>query len=117
VLCASPEEEMGFLQDLPPPCNVILQPSTIGMSGKVPESPFLKAFERFLKGGTCVPVIIVNLMTLLGEVPSKVPQALPHDAPPPAPPAPSSAQLPGKKPYVPPYTPKCLNRVSSIDYR
>jgi hypothetical protein len=52
VLCVSPDEEMGFLMNLPPPCNVIIQPSTIGMSGKVPESPFLRAFERFLKGTT-----------------------------------------------------------------
>ena len=50
VLCVAPDEEMGFLMNLPPPCNVILQPSTIGMSGKVPESPFLKTFERFLNG-------------------------------------------------------------------
>jgi hypothetical protein len=50
VICASPDDEMGFLKDLPPPCNVILQPSTIGMSGKIPESPFLLAFQKFLKG-------------------------------------------------------------------
>lgn len=25
VLCVSPDEEMGFLMSLPPPCNVILQ--------------------------------------------------------------------------------------------
>ena len=48
VLCVTPDDEMGFLLNLPPPCNVVLQPSTIGMSGKVPDSPFLKAFERFL---------------------------------------------------------------------
>jgi hypothetical protein len=50
VICASPDDEMGFLKDLPPPCNVILQPSTIGLSGKVPESQFLVAFQKFLKG-------------------------------------------------------------------
>ena len=50
VICASPDDEMGFLKDLPPPCNVILQPSSIGMSGKVPESQFLIAFQKFLKG-------------------------------------------------------------------
>ena len=50
VLCVSADDEMGFLLNLPPPCNVILQPSQIGMSGKVPASPFLKAFENFLKG-------------------------------------------------------------------
>ena len=46
----SADEEMGFLLNLPPPCNVILQPSQIGMSGKVPPSSFHRAFEEFLKG-------------------------------------------------------------------
>ena len=30
VVCIPPDDEMGFLLNLPPPCNVILQPSTIG---------------------------------------------------------------------------------------
>ena len=50
VLCVSPDDELGFLMNLPPPCNVMLQPSTIGMSGKVPQSKFLDSFEKFLKG-------------------------------------------------------------------
>lgn len=51
VLCAPPDDEMGFLLNLPPPCNVILQPSSIGMSGKAPpESPFFIAFKKFLSG-------------------------------------------------------------------
>lgn len=50
VLCIPPDEEMGFLLDLPPPCNVLLRPSEIGMSGKTPESTFFVAFKRFLKG-------------------------------------------------------------------
>jgi len=41
---------MGFLLNLPPPCNVILQPSNIGLSGRVPESPFFVAFQKFLRG-------------------------------------------------------------------
>jgi hypothetical protein len=34
VVCISPDDEMGFLINLPPPCNVILQPSTIGKNNK-----------------------------------------------------------------------------------
>ena len=50
VVCISPDDEMGFLQNLPPPCNVVLQPSTIGLSGKVPESPFMVSFQKYLRG-------------------------------------------------------------------
>ena len=50
VVCIPPDDEMGFLLNLPPPCNVILQPSTIGLSGKVPESPFMQAYQKFLRG-------------------------------------------------------------------
>lgn len=52
MICLSPDEELGFLKDLPPPCNVVLQPSTVGLSGKVPVSPYLIAFQKFLKGKT-----------------------------------------------------------------
>ncbi len=61
VLCVSPDEEMGFLLNLPPPCNVILQPSNIGMSGKVPNSQFLMAYERFLKGELTQPSSLILL--------------------------------------------------------
>ena len=50
VLCVAPDEEMGFLLNLPPPCNVLLQPSSIGISGKPRESPFNISFQKFLKG-------------------------------------------------------------------
>ena len=51
VLCVAPDDELGFLLNLPPPCNVVLQPSTIGLSGKAnPDSAFLLAFKKFLKG-------------------------------------------------------------------
>ncbi|TRY73107.1 hypothetical protein TCAL_11821 [Tigriopus californicus] len=89
VLCVSPEEDMGFLMNLPPPCNVILQPSTIGLSGKIPQSPFLQAFEKFLKG----------------EIVHPKPETV-TEAPPPQ-------VLPGKKAYIPPYTPKSSNRPHS----
>ena len=53
VLCVAPDDELGFLLNLPPPCNVVLQPSTIGLSGKAnPDSAFLLAFKKFLKGGS-----------------------------------------------------------------
>ena len=50
VICIPPDDEMGFLLNLPPPCNVILQPSGIGLSGKVPDSPFMQAYQKFLRG-------------------------------------------------------------------
>ncbi|CAB4064509.1 unnamed protein product [Lepeophtheirus salmonis] len=78
-----PDDEMGFLVDLPPSCNVILQPSSIGLSGKIPESPFQIAFLKFLKG----------------EQQSNSEQITTPDHE-------SVAQLPGRKAYVPPYTPK-----------
>ena len=52
VVCIPPDDEMGFLLNLPPPCNVISQPSTIGLSGKVPDSPFMQAYQKFLRGET-----------------------------------------------------------------
>ena len=52
VLCVAPDEEMGFLLNLPPPCNVLLQPSSVGISGKPRESPFNISFQKFLKGKT-----------------------------------------------------------------
>ena len=88
VVCIPPDEEMGFLLNLPPPCNVILQPSTIGLSGKVPESPFMQAYQKFLRG----------------ETPIK--PAAPVEPPPPD-------SLPGKKKYIPPYTPHNPNRPKS----
>lgn len=51
VLCIPPDEDMGFLMNLPPPCNVILQPSTVGLSGTHKhKSPFLVSYEKYLKG-------------------------------------------------------------------
>merc|ERR1719225_500447 len=89
VVCIPPDDEMGFLLNLPPPCNVISQPSTIGLSGKVPDSPFMQAYQKFLRGETTIQ-------------PPK-----PVDEPPPD-------QLPGKKKYIPPYTPTNPNRTKSF---
>ncbi len=112
VLCVAPDDELGFLMNLPPPCNVVVQPSTIGMSGKVPQSKFLDSFERFLKGESeLVPPIslwclfqfkniLPHSLPALGEVSeTKKPAPVITEAPPPS-------QLPGKKAYIPPYTPK-----------
>ena len=64
VLCVAPDDELGFLLNLPPPCNVVLQPSTIGLSGKAnPDSAFLLAFKKFLKGGW-VLLTVMSLNTL-----------------------------------------------------
>ena len=50
VKCIPPDEEMGFLLNLPPPCNVLTNPSTIGVSGRPKPSPYLLTFEKFLRG-------------------------------------------------------------------
>ena len=39
VVCTAPDEEMGFLLNLPPPCNVLTSPSTIGISGPLKVKP------------------------------------------------------------------------------
>ncbi|XP_040569242.1 uncharacterized protein [Lepeophtheirus salmonis] len=93
VISKPPDDEMGFLVDLPPSCNVILQPSSIGLSGKIPDSPFQIAFLKFLKG----------------EHQSNSEQITTPDHE-------SVAQLPGKKAYVPPYTPKSKNISSAYLY-
>eukprot|EP00092_Neocalanus_flemingeri_P012349 GFUD01013315.1.p1 GENE.GFUD01013315.1~~GFUD01013315.1.p1 ORF type:complete len:1215 (-),score=291.42 GFUD01013315.1:329-3973(-) len=83
VLCISPDEEMGFLINLPAPCNLLFQ--TEGLVRKNVDSPFLIAFQKFVKDPEGATRKIENLT----EAPDK---------PPPI--------LPGKKAYVPPYTPK-----------
>ena len=52
VVCLAPDEEMGFLLNLPPPCNVLTSPSTIGISGplKVKPTGYHLTFEKFLRG-------------------------------------------------------------------
>ena len=63
VLCVAPDDELGFLLNLPPPCNVVLQPSTIGLSGKAnPDSAFLLAFKKFLKGGSLSSALSLNTL-------------------------------------------------------
>jgi len=83
VLCISPDEEMGFLINLPAPCNLLFQ--TEGLVRKNVDSPFLIAFQKFVKD----PEGTTRKIEDLTEAPDK---------PPPI--------LPGKKAYVPPYTPK-----------
>ena len=61
VVCVAPDEEMGFLLNLPPPCNVLLQPSSVGISGKPRESPFNISFQKFLKGMLHFILLILHL--------------------------------------------------------
>ena len=46
VICNPPDKEMEFLLDLPPACNVILQPSTVKTPGKVPDSLYMQKFMQ-----------------------------------------------------------------------
>merc|ERR1719188_260091 len=84
---------MGFLLNLPPPCNVLLQPSSVGISGKPRESPFNISFQKFLKGEVVTPKPVPE--------PDKYPNMV------------EEKPLPGKKAYIPPYTPKSALRNSS----
>ena len=93
VLCVAPDEEMGFLLNLPPPCNVLLQPSSVGISGKPRESPFNISFQKFLKGEVVTPKPVPE--------PDKYPNMV------------EEKPLPGKKAYIPPYTPKSALRNSA----
>lgn len=92
VLCISPDEEMGFLINLPAPCNLLFQ--TEGLVSKNVDSPFLTAFQKFVKD----PEGAIRKSENLTEAPDK---------PPPI--------LPGKKAYVPPYTPKATTGSDTKD--
>ena len=92
VVCLPPDEEMGFLLNLPPPCNVLVQPSSVGISGKPRESPFAVSFQKFLKGEVVTPKPVPE--------PDKYPNVV------------EEKPLPGKKAYIPPYTPKSALRNS-----
>ena len=46
VICIPPDKEMEFLLDLPPACNVLLQPSTVKNPGKVPDSLYIQKFMQ-----------------------------------------------------------------------
>jgi len=88
VLCIPPDDEMGFLINLPAPCNLLYQPSTIGMSGKPPESPFCLAFQKWMKDPEGAEKLKAEHQKMT-EAPDKPPEI-----------------LPGKKAYMEPYTPK-----------
>ena len=90
VLCISADEDMGFLINLPAPCNLLFQESADGkLAGKCVASPFLIAFQNFLKNP---PKEEEKRILDLTEAPAKAP-----------------ATLPGKKAYIEPYTPKASN--------
>ena len=94
VLCISADEDMGFLINLPAPCNLLFQETPDGkLAGKCVVSPFMIAFQAFLKNP---PVEEQKRILDLTEAPSKAP-----------------AVLPGKKAYVAPYTPKASNPSNS----
>lgn len=95
VLCISADEDMGFLINLPAPCNLLFQDLSSGekLCGKSVESPFLISYQKFLKDP---PVEDEKRILDLTEAPAKAP-----------------ATLPGKKAYIEPYTPKASNASSS----
>jgi hypothetical protein len=93
VLCISADEDMGFLINLPAPCNLLFQETADGkLGGKCVVSGFMVAFKKFLKEP---PVEEQKRIMDLTEAPAKAP-----------------AVLPGKKAYVPPYTPKASGSTS-----
>ena len=123
VVCVAPDEEMGFLLNLPPPCNVLLQPSSVGISGKPRESPFNISFQKFLKGMLHFILLILHLKIVqdnsnnelfyilyhIGDVVTAKPVPEPDKYPNMV----EEKPLPGKKAYIPPYTPKSALRNSS----
>ena len=91
VLCISADEDMGFLINLPAPCNLLFQETPDGkLAGKCVVSPFMIEFQAFLKNP---PVEEQKRILDLTEAPAKAPASV----------------LPGKKAYVAPYTPKASN--------
>ena len=87
VLCISADEDMGFLINLPAPCNLLFQETADGkLAGKQVVTGFMIAFQKFLKEP---PVEEQKRILDLTEAPKTAP-----------------AVLPGKKAYIEPYTPK-----------
>ena len=93
VLCIAPDEDMGFLINLPPPCNLLFQQEAL-VSKKV-ASPFIMVFQKFIKDPD-----LSNLRKHLTEAPDKPPPYIE-----PEPEVPKIKQE-IKREYVPPYTPK-----------
>ena len=102
VLCIAPDEDMGFLINLPPPCNLLFQQEAL-VSKKV-ETPFIMVFQKFVKDPD-----LSNLRKHLTEAPDKPPPYVePEEV--------KVKQEVGtvvKKEYVAPYTPKATHDPSS----
>ena len=90
VLCISPDEDMGFLINLPPPCNLLFQQEALVK--KCVDSPFIMVFQKFVKDPA-----LSNLRKHLCEAP---------DRPPPYVEPEERLKQEVKKEYVPPYTPR-----------
>ena len=71
VLCISADEDMGFLINLPAPCNLLFQETPDGkLAGKCVVSPFMIEFQAFLKNP---PVEEQKRILDLTEAPAKAP--------------------------------------------
>lgn len=109
VLCIAPDEDMGFLINLPPPCNLLFQQEAL--VGKKIDSPFIMVFNKFVKDPE-----MSNMRKNLTEAPDKPPPYIEPQEPKPV------VKQEIKKEYVPPYTPKASNdpdskaRISSSGY-
>ena len=97
TLCISPDEDMGFLINLPPPCNLLFQEEAL--TGKKIESPFIQMYKKFYRDPN-----YPNLRRNLTEAPDKPP---PYIEPEPA--KVKQEQVQVKREYVPPYTPKATH--------
>ena len=98
VLCIAPDEDMGFLINLPPPCNLLFQQEAL-VSKKV-ASPFIMVFQKFLKD----PDGVFNVRRHLTEAPDKPPPYIE-----PEPEIVPKIKQEIKREYVPPYTPKATH--------
>ena len=94
VLCIAPDEDMGFLINLPPPCNLLFQQEAL--VGKKVDSPFIMVFSKFLKDPD-----LSNMRKNLTEAPDKPPPYIEPEEP--------RIKQEIKKEYVPPYTPKATH--------
>jgi len=108
VICMAADDDMGFLINLPAPCNLLYQPNPSEDEAKSREkkdSPFNISFNKFVKDPDS------GNRKDLTEAPDKPPNPYPGQY--------SSSETPkleeeelntvtntGKKAYIPPYTPK-----------
>ena len=93
VLCISPDEDMGFLINLPPPCNLLFQQEALVQ--KCVDSPFILVFQNFLKDPA-----LSNQRKHLCEAPDRPPPYIEQD---------QKLKAEVKKEYVPPYTPRATH--------